>query len=158
MPVVDSIILGDNPITFTISFVINVVLVWYMWTIVRPMKDENIKLKSKLDDKDKVITELTKENKESLAEVMSKLVAISTLIAESAEDYGKYVNLLEKMYDRTKQMQEDGKVCREELRDIERTLTTMANSLDNINHKQMITQSLLFPLNGMGHEGVTKVK
>ncbi len=158
MPVLDSILLGDNPITFTMSFIINLVLLWYLWTIVRPMKDENIKLKNKLDEKDAVITELTNGNKELLLEVITKLVALSTSIEDSAELVREYNALIAKMYARTKEMQSDGKVCRDELRDIERTLTTMSNSLDNLNHKQMITQSLLFPLNGVGHDSVTKVK
>lgn len=122
------------------------------------MKDENIKLKEKLDSKDEVISELTKDNKEMLIQVMSKLVALSSSIEDSAKLVGEYSALLAKMYDRTKAMQEDGKFCKEELRDIERTLTNIANSVENINTKQTITQSLLFPLQGMGHDNVTKVK
>lgn len=158
MPYIDTIILGDNPITFTISFLMNLILLGYYWTIVRPMKDENTRLKSKLDSKDGVIEGLTKENKEILSQVMSKLAALLESIEESAEQVGEYNALLSKMYERTKQMQGDGKVCRDELRDIERTLTTVSNSIENLNHKQMITQSLLFPLNGVGQEHVTKVK
>lgn len=158
MPYLDTIILGDNPITFTISFLMNLILLGYYWTIVRPMKDENLRLKSKLDAKDGVIEGLTKENKELLSQVMSKLAVLLESIEESAEQVGEYNTVLSKMYDRTKAMQEDGKVCRDELRDIERTLTTVSNSIENLNHKQMITQSLLFPLNGVGQEHVTKVK